>query len=63
MTKRVYFNTPQRLTQLIGANTTACLQSGAVFGTAATLDGMNARIVQELGYEAPVVVTGGLGRT
>ena len=52
-------DTPDRV---IGANTTACLQSGAVFGTAATLDGMNARIVAELGYDAPVVGTGGLGR-
>ena len=26
------------------------------------IDGMNARIVAELGYEAPVIVTGGLGR-
>lgn len=48
--------------KVIGTNTTACLQSGAVFGNAAMLDGMNERIVAELGYDAPVVVTGGLGR-
>ena len=48
--------------KVIGSNTNACLQSGAVYGNAAMIDGMNARIVQELGYEAPVVVTGGLGR-
>lgn len=47
---------------VIGSNTTACLQSGAVYGTAAMLDGMNRRIIQELGYDAAVVVTGGLGR-
>ena len=47
---------------VIGANTNACLQSGAVFGTAATIDGMNARITEELGYAAPVIITGGLGR-
>ncbi len=48
--------------KVIGANTTACLQSGAVFGNAAMLDGMNERITEELGYDAPIVVTGGLGR-
>jgi len=48
--------------KVIGSNTNACLQSGAVFGNAAMMDGMNVRIVEELGYDAPVVVTGGLGR-
>ncbi len=47
---------------VIGSNTIACLQSGAVYGTAATIDGMNRRIVEELGYTAPVVITGGLAR-
>ena len=47
---------------MIGSNTIACLQSGAVYGNAALIDGMNARIVEELGYDAPVIVTGGLGR-
>lgn len=46
----------------IASNTITCLQSGAVYGTAAMMDGMNARLMAELGYEAPVVVTGGLGR-
>jgi type III pantothenate kinase len=48
--------------KVIGSNTTACLQSGAVFGNAAMIDGMNERIVEELGYDTPIVVTGGLGR-
>ena len=48
--------------KVIGSNTIACLQSGAVYGNAAMMDGMNARIVEELGYDAPVVITGGLGR-
>ncbi len=48
--------------KVIGSNTIACLQSGAVYGNACLIDGMNARIVEELGYDAPVVVTGGLGR-
>lgn len=46
----------------IGSNTISCLQSGAVFGTAAMIDGMNQRLMDELGYSAPVVITGGLGR-
>ena len=49
-------------TQVVGTNTISCLQSGAVFGNAAMMDGMNARIFAELGYDAPVIVTGGLGR-
>ncbi len=51
--------TPQKV---IGANTTACLQSGAVYGNAAMMDGMNTRILTELGYDAPIIVTGGIGR-
>ena len=47
---------------VIGTNTVACLQSGAVYGTAATIDGMNRRIRKELGCDAPVVITGGLSR-
>lgn len=46
----------------IGTNTIACLQSGAVYGTAAMIDGMNARLTQELGGDAPVIITGGLGK-
>ena len=46
----------------IGKNTTESLQSGAVFGTAAMIDGMCDRIEDELGYTAPTVVTGGLSR-
>ena len=48
--------------KVIGTNTISCLQSGAVYGNACMIDGMNARIVEELGYDAPVVITGGLGR-
>ncbi len=46
----------------IGANSIACMQSGAVYGTAAMLDGMCDRIEAELGYPAQVIATGGLGR-
>ncbi len=48
--------------KVIGTNTVHSLQSGAVFGTAALIDGMNRRITAEVGYDAPVVLTGGLGR-
>ena len=37
------------------------MRSGAVFGTAAMMDGMCDRIEQELGMPAQVIVTGGLG--
>ena len=47
---------------VIGANTTSCMQSGCIYGTAAMIDGMNRRIFNELGYETPIVVTGGLAR-
>lgn len=46
----------------IGKNTVDCMQSGIMFGTAAMLDGMIARMEDELGYETTVVATGGLAR-
>ena len=46
----------------IGTNTIDSMQSGAVYGTAAMLDGMCDRIETELGYPAAIVATGGLGR-
>lgn len=53
----VSFTTPERA---IGENTTECMQSGIVFGTAAMLDGMIKRIRNELGYErCTLVATGG----
>ena len=36
------------------------MRSGAVFGTAATIDGMIDRMEAELGYKCTVVATGGL---
>lgn len=47
---------------VIGPNTTECMQSGAVYGTAAMMEGMCDRIEQELGGPAAVIATGGLGR-
>ena len=46
----------------IGRNTVECMQSGAVFGTAALIDGMSDRFEAEMGSEATVIATGGLGR-
>jgi len=48
---------PQRC---IARNTVDCMRSGAVFGTAAAIDGMIDRMEEELGYSCPVVATGGL---
>ena len=44
----------------INGGTTESMQSGAVFGNAAMLDGMIDRFEQELGCEASVVATGGI---
>lgn len=44
---------------LIGRNTRECIASGAVFGNAAMLDGMTARIESLLGKKASIIVTGG----
>ena len=53
----VSFTAPKKA---IGENTTECMQSGIVFGTAAMLDGLIRRISKELGYDnVTVVATGG----
>ena len=43
----------------IGKSTAHCIQSGIVYGEAGRIDGLVSRIFDELGYEAPVVATGG----
>ena len=45
--------------QAIGTNTIAAMQSGIVFGYVGLVEGMVARIQQELGEKATVVATGG----
>lgn len=45
---------------VIGKSTTEALQSGAIYGFAASVDGMVRRFQDELGGEAVVVATGGL---
>lgn len=44
----------------IGRNTIACLQSGTIYGYVGLVEGLVARIEQELGGEAFVIGTGGL---
>ena len=51
---------PQTPGRLIGRNTVEALNNGAVFGTAAMLDGLAARVESELGAPLTVVATGGL---
>ncbi len=45
--------------QAIGPNTVAAMQSGIVFGYVGLIEGMVARIQQELGEKAKVIATGG----
>lgn len=44
----------------ISTTTTHCMQSGAVYGNAAMIDGMIDRFEEELGCSATVVATGGI---
>ncbi len=45
---------------VIGKNTVESIQSGAVYGFAAQVDGLCARIERELGEAATIIATGGL---
>lgn len=49
--------------KVIGTNSIESMKSGCVVGTAAMLDGFVDRFQEELGEEATVVVTGGLGKS
>ncbi len=53
---RVELSHPKRV---IGTNTVTAIQSGIVYGYASLVEGMLARIQQELGEKAKVVATGG----
>ena len=46
----------------IGRNTTDCMRSGIMLGTACMLDGMIERMEEELGYQTKVIVTGGIAK-
>ena len=51
----------QELQQSFGTNTVDCMKSGTVFGTAAMLDGLTARMERDFGKEVKTTVaTGGL---
>ncbi|MCL2826750.1 MAG: type III pantothenate kinase [Eggerthellaceae bacterium] len=45
---------------MVGQTTGEAMQAGIVFGEAARVDGLVGRVFEELGYEAPVIATGGL---
>jgi len=45
---------------IIGTNTVDSMASGSIYGTAAMIDGVTARIETELGMPVNLVVTGGL---
>lgn len=47
-------------TRVIGRSTRESVQAGLLFGEAARVDGLVRRTWAELGYECPVVATGGL---
>ena len=44
----------------IGGNTVQAIQAGIVYGEADKVDGLVRRIFAQLGYETPVIATGGL---
>jgi type III pantothenate kinase len=54
---RVEFARPP---QVVGRNTVASIQSGIVYGYVGLVDGICARMADELGFEPKVVATGGL---
>jgi len=56
MLPRVELTHPKRA---IGTNTIAAMQSGIIFGYVGLIEGMVARIQQELGEKAKIVATGG----
>lgn len=53
----ITLTTPEHL---IGRNTEECMQSGAIYGCAAMLDGLIDRLETKLGRPLSVVITGGL---
>lgn len=44
--------------KIIGSNTADCIKSGAIFGTAAAIDGIIDRLEEEIGCQARTVATG-----
>jgi len=56
---RIDIETPPRV---IGRSTRAAVQSGLTYGEIDRIDGLVLRVFAELGYQAPVIATGGLSR-
>lgn len=52
-------STSSSLPHAIGTNTIDAMRSGIIFGEVARIDGLVRAIFDELGYEAPVIATGG----
>jgi len=50
----------ERPKELIGRSTQASIQSGVIYGFAGQVDGIVARVREELGVEATTIATGGL---
>lgn len=48
--------------RVVGKNTADCMKSGVLYSNAAAMDGIIARIEEELGQKATVLATGGLAR-
>ena len=46
--------------KILGKNTVDCMKSGIIYSQASSIDGIIDRINEELGYESPVIATGGL---
>lgn len=57
---KISLEKPQKV---IGKNTVDCMKSGAVYGTAAMIDGLADRIENELGEQVCIVATGGNSET
>lgn len=51
-----------RAVRVIGANTVDCMASGSILGTAAMIDGLLGRYLEELGEVKTVVACGGLAK-
>lgn len=54
---RIAYEPPKRL---IGTNTVDCIKSGVMYSNAAMIDGIVARIEEELGQACTVITTGGI---
>ena len=56
---KIGFTAPDKV---IGTDTISSMQSGLIFGEAARMDGMIAKIREEAGCDAPVIATGGMAK-